>query len=74
MTILRFKEHKRFRYFVTHSCAQEMEVSSPKLKNLHISQEESYRTRKSSKKSAPKKFLVSCDVFAIFTAVKHREF
>ena len=26
---------------------------------------------KANKKSAPKKFLVSCDIFVVFTAVKH---
>ena len=47
-----------------------MELSRPKLKNLLIFQEELPKT---NKKSVLKKFLVSCDVFLIFTALNHRE-
>ena len=72
-TILMFKEYKRFRYFIKYSYAQEMELSSSKIKKLVIFQEGTYWTWKSNKKSVPKKFLVSCDVFVIFTAVKHWE-
>ena len=50
-----------------------MELSSPKLKKLLIFQEGICKAPKTNKKSAPKKFLVSCDIFVIFTAVKHRE-
>ena len=50
-----------------------MELSSPKLKKLLKSQEGTYKASKTNKKSVPKKFLVSCDVFVIFTAVKHKE-
>ena len=49
---------------------QKMELSRPKLKNLLIFQEELPKT---NKKSVLKKFLVSCDVFVIFTAINHRE-
>ena len=65
-----FKEYKRFRYFVKYSCAQQMELSSPKLKKFLIFQEGTYRTYKSNTKSAPNKFL---PLFAIFTAVKRKE-
>ena len=59
MTILMFKEYKRFRYFVKYSCAQEMELFSPRLKKLLIVQEGTYRSWKSNKTSAPKKSLVT---------------
>ena len=52
---------------------QEMQISSPKLKKLLIFQERAYKAPKTNKKSALKKFLVSCDLFAIFAAVKHKE-
>ena len=54
MTILMFKEYKRFRYFIKYSYAQEMELSSSKIKKLIIFQEETYWTWKSNKKSVPK--------------------
>ena len=38
-----------------------------------IFQEVTYKAPNTNKKSAPKKFLVSFDVFVIFTAVKYRE-
>ena len=41
-------------------------------KNSYIS-EGTDKAPKTNKKSAPEKFLVSFDVFVIFTAVKHRE-
>ena len=50
-----------------------MKLSSPKLKRLLVFQEGTCKTPKTNKKSALKKFLVSCDVFVILTAVKHRE-
>ena len=50
-----------------------MELSSRKLKKLLIFQKRICKTPKTNKKCSPKKFLVFCDVFAIFTAVKHRE-
>ena len=50
-----------------------MGISSPKCKILLIFQEELPMPQKTNKISAPKKFLVSYDVFVIFTAVKHRE-
>ena len=50
-----------------------MELSPPKLKKILIFQERTHKVLKTNKKSAPKKFLVSCQVFIIFTAVKHRE-
>ena len=48
-----------------------MELSSPKLKNFL--RRERAKPKKQTKKSALTKFLVSCDVFTIFTAVKHKE-
>ena len=67
-----FKECERFRHFVKFSCEQEMELSSPKLKKLLIFHERNCRTCKSNKnqtnQSAPKKCLVSCDVFVIFSS------
>ena len=51
---------------------QEMELSSFSLKKFLIFKEVIGKAQKTNK-SAPKKFLVSCDVFIIFTAVKHRE-
>ena len=50
-----------------------MELSSHKLKKFIIFPERTYKAPKTNKKYAPKKFLVSCDVFLIFTAVKHKE-
>ena len=66
---------------------QEMELSSSKMKKFlifpemelssliffNISGRNLQRPEKQTKKSALKKFLVSYDVFAIFTSVKHRE-
>ena len=49
-----------------------MEPACHKLGKL-IFQDKTNKAQKSNKKSAPKKFLVSCDVFVIFTAAKHRE-
>ena len=45
----------------------EMELSSPELKILLVFQEVARKARKTNKKSGLKKFLVSCDVFVIFT-------
>ena len=50
-----------------------MELFSNNLKKLLIFQEGTDKPPKTNRKSAPKKLLVSFDVFAIFTAVKHRE-
>ena len=50
-----------------------MELSSTKLKKLLIFQEGTDKAPKTNKKSARKKFLVSFDVFVIFTVVKHGE-
>ena len=50
-----------------------MELSSRNLKKLLIFQEGTYRTWKSNKKPAPKKFLVSWDNFVVFPEVKYRE-
>ena len=41
-----------------------------KLRKLLIFQEKTYKAPKTNKKSAPKKFLVSFDVFVIFTELK----
>ena len=50
-----------------------MELARPKLKKL-IFQEGTCKARKTNKKSALKKFLVSCEAFVIFRAVvKQRE-
>ena len=68
-----FKEYIRFSYFVKYSCTEEMELSSPDLIKLLIFQEGTYSTRKSNKKHAPKKFLVSWDNFVVFTEVKYME-
>ena len=38
-----------------------------------IFQERNQKAPKTNKKSAPKKFLVSCDAFVIFTALKHKQ-
>ena len=51
----------------------EMERSSIKLEKLLTIHEGTYKVPKTNKKSASKKFLVSCAAFVIFTAVKHRE-
>ena len=58
---------KRFLYF------GEIKLSGSKLKKLLLFQKGTYKAPKTNKKSAPKKFLVFHDVFAIFTAVKHKE-
>ena len=50
-----------------------MELNSLKLKKLLMFQKGTYKTPKTNKKSALKKFLVSCEVFVIFTSVKHRK-
>ena len=50
-----------------------MELSFYKPIKLLIFQERTDKAPKTIKKSAPKKFLVSFDVFLIFTAIKHRE-
>ena len=42
-----------------------MELSSAKFKKLHISLERTCKAHKTNKKSALKKFFVSCDVFAV---------
>ena len=49
-----------------------MELSSHKLKKPFIFPEGTYKAPNINKKSVPKKFLVSCDVFVTFTAVKHK--
>ena len=49
---------------------QETELSSLKPKKPCYFQEGTYRTEKSNKNSASKK--ISCDVFVIYTAEKHR--
>ena len=53
----------------------ETELSSPKLKKLLIFQDfrKNVKSTKSKQKYALKKFLVSCNIFIIFTAVKHQE-
>ena len=48
-----------------------MELSCHKRKTFYISGRNS-KVPKTNKKSAPKKFLVSCDLFVIFTTVNHR--
>ena len=53
---------------------REIELSSQNLKKFlifHIFQ--TSKAPKTNKTFAPKKFLASCDVYVIFTAVKHRE-
>ena len=50
-----------------------MELSSLKLKKLLMFQEGTDKAPQTNKKSSPKKFLVYCVVFVIFTAVKHKE-
>ena len=50
-----------------------MELSSPKLKKSYISGRNLSDLKNKQKKSVLKKYLVSYDVFAIFTAVKHRK-
>ena len=50
-----------------------MELSFHKLKKTLIFQEGADNAPEASKKSAPKKFLVSFDVFVIFAAVKHKK-
>ena len=50
-----------------------MELSGRKLKKLLYFRRELAKPEKQTKKSALKKFLISYDVFTIFTAVKHRE-
>ena len=50
-----------------------MKLSSRKIRNFLIFQEGTCEAPKTNKKSASKKFLVSCDVFVIFAAVKHKE-
>ena len=51
-----------------------MEISSHKIRNFFIFREITCKVLKNKqKKSALKKVLVSYDVFAIFTAVKHRK-
>ena len=52
---------------------QEIRLSRAKLKQLVIFQKGTYKAPKTKKTSAPKKFLVSCDIFVIFTPVKHRK-
>ena len=49
-----------------------MELSSPKYKKLFFRKEHP-KPEKQTKKAALKKFLVANDVFAIFTAIKHKE-
>ena len=51
---------------------REMERSSLKLKKPLMFQDETCNAWKTNKKSSLNKFLVSFDVFVIFTAVKHR--
>ena len=53
----------------------ETELSSPKLKKLLIFQDfrKNFKSTKSKQKYALKKFLVPCNIFIIFTAVKHEE-
>ena len=51
---------------------QENKLSCHKLKKLLIFQKGTDKAPKANKNSAPKKFLVSCDVFMVFTGVKHR--
>ena len=48
-----------------------MDLSSHKIRSFLIFQEETYKAPKTNKKSALKKFRVSCDIFVIFTAVKY---
>ena len=48
-----------------------MQLSRPKLKKLLYFRKELEKSAKQTKKSPLKKFLVSYNVFAIFTAVKH---
>ena len=51
-----------------------MELSSPKLKNLLIFQEETCKAWKEKKKKVcSEEISFSYDVFATFEAVKHRE-
>ena len=50
-----------------------MELSSPKLKNFVYFRRELAKPELQTKKFALKKFLVSYDVSATFTPVKHRE-
>ena len=50
-----------------------MELSNPKLKNPLYLRRDLAKSEKQTKISALKKFLVSHDVFTIFTAVKYRE-
>ena len=50
-----------------------MELFSSKLKKLLIFRKGTYKTPKTNKKICFEKFLVSCDVFVIFTAVKHKK-
>ena len=57
MTILMFKEYRKFRYFVKYFWMQEMELSSPNLKKLFVFQKRTYRTWKSNKKSPWRIFL-----------------
>ena len=52
---------------------QEMELPSPKLKNVLHSRRELANAKKQTKKSALKKFLFSCNIFAMFTPVRHKE-
>ena len=51
----------------------EMELSFHNLKKTLIFQEGANKAPEGNKKSAPKKFLVSFDIFVIFTAVKHKK-
>ena len=48
---------------------REKELSCHKLKKPFIFKEGIYKAPKTNKKPAPKKFLLSWDVFVIFTAV-----
>ena len=50
-----------------------MVLSSPKLKKLLYFRRKLANPKKQTKQTALKKFLVSYDVFAIFTSVKHKE-
>ena len=79
--VLIFSQKKTFLYFGKTKLSytflkrvflifSEIELSSLKLKKLRRELE---RSKKQTKKSGLKKFLVSYDVFTIFTTAKHRE-
>ena len=54
-------------------CFAKWNFLATSLKRILIFQEEYPNPGKQTKKSALKKFLVSCEIFVIFTAVKHKD-